>query len=210
MRRQLLPALRALLAMTVLCGILYPLAVLAVGATVFADQAEGSLVTDSNGDVVGSSLLGQQFVGDDWFWTRPSSAGALASGTASTPEAPVDPSDLSLVYSGGSNLGPTNPALLDTVAERVVAYRAAHGLADDVSVPVDAVTSSGSGVDPHISVTNARIQAARVATARGLDAGEVDGLIDEHIDDRALGLLGEAGVNVFELNLAVADRASRS
>lgn len=203
MRRQLFPALRILLAVTVLCGIAYPLAVLGVGQVAFADRADGSLVSDDAGTVIGSSLLGQQFAGPDYFWTRPSASGPLASGAPGTPDAPVDPTDLSLAYSGASNLGPTNPALLDTVEERVLAYREAHGLAPHDPVPVDAVTSSGSGVDPHISIANAELQAARVAAARGLDVADVLALVDDHTDDRSLGVLGEPGVNVLALNLAL-------
>jgi K+-transporting ATPase ATPase C chain len=202
MRRQLLPALRILLVFTVVLGVAYPLAVLAVGQLAFADAADGSLIEDASGEVVGSSLLGQSFATEPYFWSRPSASGPLANGTPSTPEAPVDPSDISLASSGGSNLGPTNPDLLDTVADRVDAYRAAHDLAPDAAVPVDAVTSSGSGVDPHISIANARIQAGRVATARGLELAGVLDLVDEHTEARVLGL-GEAGVNVLQLNLAL-------
>jgi K+-transporting ATPase ATPase C chain len=192
-----------ILAVTVLCGVAYPLAVLGVGQLAFGHQADGSLVEDRQGVVVGSSLLGQQFRGPQYFWARPSAAGALASGTAGTDEAPVDPTDLSQASSGGSNLGPTNPDLLSTVADRVVAYREANGLAEDAAVPVDAVTSSGSGVDRHISVANARIQAHRVANERGLDVDDVLTLVDDHTEGRTLGLFGEPGVNVLELNLAL-------
>lgn len=199
----MLPALRMLAAITVLCGFAYPLAVLAVGQLAFAHAADGSLVESDSGAVVGSSLLGQQFSDPQYFWPRPSAAGPLASRTPGTEEAPVDPADLSLAYSGGSNLGPTSADLLDTVAERVVAYRHANGLAAGVAVPVDAVTASGSGVDPHISVANARLQAGRVAAERGLDVDEVLALVDDHTDGRVLGVFGEPGVNVLELNLAL-------
>jgi K+-transporting ATPase ATPase C chain len=189
MRRQLLPALRMLLVLTVLTGLLYPLALTGIGQTLFGDQADGSLVTDADGNVVGSSLIGQAFDGDEWFQGRPSAAGDG-----------YDPTS-----SGSSNLGPTNPELLDTVAERVAAYREANGLDDDTPVPVDAVTASGSGLDPQISVANARLQAARVAEARGLTEAQVDDLIDVHTRGRALGFLGEPGVDVLQLNLALAD-----
>lgn len=187
MRRQLLPAVRMLLVLTVLTGLLYPLAMTGIGQTVFGAKADGSLVEDASGTVVGSSLIGQAFEGDQWFQPRPSAAGDGYDPTSSS----------------SSNLGPTNPELLDAVAERVEAYRAANGLSATATVPVDAVTASGSGLDPQISVANARLQAARVAEARGLSADEVDTLIDEHTQPRALGFLGEPGVNVLELNLAL-------
>lgn len=187
MRRQLLPALRMLAVLTVLTGILYPLAVTGVGQAVFGSKADGSLVHDATGAVVGSSLIGQSFDGDQWFQPRPSAAGDGYDPTASS----------------SSNLGPTNPELLDAVAERIAAYRSANGLDDDTEVPVDAVTASGSGLDPQISVANARLQAARVAAARGLTVAQVDELIDAHTQGRSLGFLGEPGVNVLQLNLAL-------
>lgn len=218
MRRQLLPALRMLVVLTVVLGLGYPLAVLAVSQLAFHDQANGSLV-EKNGTVVGSSLLGQTFTGDTYFQGRPSAAGITASGSTDADGQPGDPSDVSLSNSGGSNLGPTNPKLLDGatddpetpdvdesadgVAQRVQAYRELNGLADDAMVPVDAVTSSASGVDPQISVANARLQAQRVATARGIDVATVNAMIDQHTAGRSLGFLGAPGVNVLELNLAL-------
>ncbi len=187
MRRQLLPALRMLVALTVLCGVAYPLVVLAVGQVAFADQADGSLLTDADGQVVGSELIGQAFDGDQWFLPRPSAAGDGYDGTSSS----------------SSNLGPTNPELLTTVTERADAVRQREGLEADAPVPVDAVTASGSGLDPHISVAYAQLQAPRVAEARGLELDEVLALIDEHTEGPALGFLGEAGVNVVTLNLAL-------
>jgi K+-transporting ATPase ATPase C chain len=202
MRRQLLPALRMLVVLTVVLGLGYPLAVLAVSQVAFHDKANGSLVK-KDGAVVGSSLLGQTFTGESYFQGRPSAAGITASGSDDADGQPGDPSDLSLSNSGGSNLGPTNPQLLDEVAQRVAAYRELNGLAADATVPVDAVTASASGVDPQISVANARLQAQRVATARGLDVSQVDTLIDQHTTGRSLGFLGAPGVNVLELNLAL-------
>jgi K+-transporting ATPase ATPase C chain len=217
MRRQLLTALRMVVVLTIALGLGYPLVVLGFSQVTFKDKADGSLVV-RDGQVVGSSLLGQTFTSDRYFQGRPSAAGILASGTNDASGQAADPSDLSLSNSGGSNLGPTNPVLLDGtigdptvepdkqaagIVQRVQAYREANGLGADVAVPVDAVTSSGSGVDPHISVANARLQADRVAKARGLDVARVDQMIDQHTDGRSLGFLGEAGVNVLELNLAL-------
>lgn len=201
MRRQLGPALRMVLVLTVICGLAYPLAMTGVAQALFAEKADGSLV-EVDGEVVGSSLLGQTFSTPGYFHTRPSAAGALASGSLVDGE-PVDASDLSAVASGASNQGPNNPDLLQAIEERAAAYRAVHGLADDVAVPVDAVTASSSGVDPHISVANALLQAPRVAAERGLGLEQVRALVDEHTAGRALGFLGEAGVNVLELNLAL-------
>lgn len=186
MRRQLLPALRLLAVLTVLVGIAYPLAITGVAQALFSHQADGSIVT-VDGAAVGSSLMGQVFTGDQYFESRPSAAGDGYDGTASA----------------ASNLGPNNPDLLATIEDRSVAYRERNGLAADAEVPVDAVTASGSGLDPHISVANARLQADRVAQARGLPVDEVLALIDDHTDGRTLGFLGEAGVNVLELNLAL-------
>jgi K+-transporting ATPase ATPase C chain len=190
MRRQLVPALLAMLVFTVLCGAAYPLVVTGIGQAAFADRANGSLI-ERDGVVVGSALLGQNFTADVYFWPRPSAAGTDGYDGAS---------------SGGSNLGPTNPALLDAVAERVSAYRDAHGLDEGDEVPVDAVTASGSGLDPHISVANARIQTARVAAARGIDVERVAALVDASTSGSVLGFLGDRGVNVLELNLALDER----
>ncbi len=192
MRRQLLPALRVLAALTVLTGLLYPLAVTGIAQVAMPAKANGSLIEDSRGRVVGSRLIGQSFTGARWFHGRPSAAGDGYDPTASS----------------SSNLGPTNPALLDAVRDRVRAYRKENGLTASAAVPVDAVTASGSGLDPHISVANARVQARRVAAARDLPLREVLALVSAHTDHRALGFLGEDGVNVVTLNLALADRAT--
>jgi len=186
MRRQLFPALVAFGVLTLLTGVAYPLVVTGAAQVAFPGRADGSLV-ERDGRVVGSRLLGQSFTADRYFHPRPSSAGDGYDGSASAP----------------SNLGPTNATLLAAVKERVEAYRAANGLAVDAEVPVDAVTSSGSGLDPHISPENARLQAGRVAHARSLSLDRVLELVEEHTDGRALGFLGEPGVNVLELNLAL-------
>ncbi len=192
MRRQLLPALRLLAVLTVVLGVLYPLAITGVGQALFSHQADGSIIT-VDGEAVGSSLVGQVFTGDEYFESRPSAAGDGYDATASA----------------ASNLGPNNPDLLATVEERAVGYRERNGLAADAEVPVDAVTASASGLDPHVSVANARLQAERVAAVRDLPVEDVLALVDEHTDGRTLGFLGEAGVNVLELNLAL-DKASAS
>ncbi len=193
MRRQLGPALRMLLVMTVLVGIAYPLAVTGVAQGLFAHRANGSLVK-RDGKVVGSTLLAQSFTGPQWFHPRPSAAG---------------PNGYDGAASGASNLGPTNPTLLRDVAARVAQYRRENGLAPNVAVPVDAVTSSGSGLDPDISVANARLQAPRVARARGLPVATVLALVDHHTDARPWGFLGERTVNVLDLNLALGDLHAR-
>lgn len=210
MRAQLTAAVRALLVATVLCGLAYPLVVTGIAQLAFGERADGQLLR-RDGQVVGSSIIGQAFTTEPYFQTRPSAAGAGASGSfvelvdendEPTGEvAPADPADLSLAASGASNLGPTNTELLDEVAARVAGYREVNGLAADVEVPVDAVTASGSGLDPHISVANARLQAPRVAAARGLGLDVVLELVDDHTAGRSLGFLGEEGVNVLELNL---------
>lgn len=186
MRTQLGAAVRALLVLTVVVGLAYPLAVTGVAQVAFHDKANGSLV-HRGGQVVGSSLIGQRFDGDQWFHPRPSAAGNGYDGQASGP----------------SNLGPSNPALLDAVSRRTADYRAENGLAADQAVPVDAVTASASGLDPDISVANARLQAPRVAAARGMPVDAVLRLVDAHTTPRSLGFLGEDAVNVLDLNLAL-------
>jgi potassium-transporting ATPase KdpC subunit len=187
--RQLLPALLCVVVFTVLCGVLYPLAVTGIAQVAFADKADGSLVR-RDGVVVGSELIGQPFVAPGYFHPRPSAAGAGYDAMASS----------------ASNLGPTNPDFLATVDDRVASYREDNGLAADQEVPVDAVTASASGLDPEISVANARLQAPRVAEQRGLPLDEVLDLVRAHTTDRQLGFLGEPGVNVLLLNLGLDER----
>jgi K+-transporting ATPase ATPase C chain len=186
--RQLTPALLAVLVFTVLCGVVYPLLSTAIGQIAFNHKVDGSLI-ERDGHVVGSELIGQTFTDPKYFHSRPSAAGEGYDGSASS----------------GSNLGPTNPALLDAVEQRAAAYRTENGLASDAMVPVDAVTASASGLDPQISVANARIQAARVASARGLELSTVLDLVHRYTHGRDLGVLGEPGVNVVRLNLALDD-----
>ena len=192
------PCLRGALFVALITGVAYPLVTTGVAQLVLAQQANGSLI-ERGGAVVGSALIGQWFTGAAYFHPR-----------ASATQAP-DPQDasksLAAPYnagaSSGSNLGPTNPALIASVQERVAAYRQANGLALDAAVPVDAVTASASGLDPHISVANAELQAARVVQARGLAAVQVRQLVQEHTEGRWMGLLGEPRVNVLRLNLAL-------
>ncbi len=184
--RQLTPAVAAVALFTVLLGLVYPLVTTGISQVLFDHRADGSLI-ERDGTVVGSELIGQAATAPGYFHPRPSAAGDGYDGMASS----------------GSNLGPTNPDFLATVAERVAAYRAENGLADQVAVPVDAVTASGSGLDPHISVANARLQAPRVAQARGVSEDAVLELIDRHTTSAPLSILGDAGVNVLLLNLAL-------
>ncbi|MFJ4295785.1 potassium-transporting ATPase subunit KdpC [Curtobacterium sp. NPDC089689] len=183
-------AVRLTLLSTVVLGVAYPLAVWGVGQAAFHDQANGSMVTSSDGTVVGSSLIGQSFEGSGsarWFQSRPSAAG----------EQGYDAN-----ASSGSNLGPNNPDLLKAVEERRAAVAKADGVAES-SVPADAVTASGSGLDPDISPAYAMQQVARVASARGLSETVVRKLVEQHTEPRQLGFLGEPVVNVLELNLAL-------
>jgi len=187
MRRQLFAALAMTVALTVLTGLVYPLAVTGASQLLFKHKANGSLI-ERKGKIVGSALLGQNFAGAKYFQPRPSAAGSDGYDGLS---------------SGASNLGPSNPKLLDAVKERVAAYRVANGLGPGDVVPVDAVTASGSGLDPHISVANARLQAGRVARERGLPVAGVLALVDSHTQPRQWGFLGEDAVNVLTLNLAL-------
>jgi potassium-transporting ATPase KdpC subunit len=187
--RQAWVGLRLLLVMTVLLGVLYPFAVFVVGR-VAPGTSDGSYVTASDGTVVGSALIGQQFEGAEWFHPRPSVAGDG-----------YDP-----LASGGSNLGPDNPDLVAAVTERIAAVAADNGV-DPGQVPPDAVTASGSGLDPHISPEYAEIQVARVARERGLDAAQVRALVVAHTSGRVLGFIGEPAVDVLELNLALSGLA---
>lgn len=192
------PCLRGAVFVALVTGLAYPLLTTGVAQLVLPRQASGSLI-ERGGAVVGSALIGQAFSGARYFHPRPSAT------TAPDPQDASKSVDVpyNAAASGASNQGPTNQALIDAVTQRVAAYRQTNGLAPDAPVPVDAVTASGSGLDPHISVANAQAQAARVARARGLDAGQVQRLLAAHTEPRVLGLLGEPRVNVLRLNLAL-------
>ena len=180
-------SLFATLALAVVCCGLYPLLVFGIGQALFPAKANGSLIVDSAGVVRGSRLIGQPFAADKYFHPRPSSAGNG-----------YDPTS-----SGGSNLGPTSQKLRDAIAQNITDYRTQNGMTTNATVPADAVTGSASGLDPHISSENARLQADRVAKARGLNLEKVRALIQENTDAADLGILGDPGVNVLRLNLAL-------
>jgi len=181
-------AVGSTLILAVVCCGAYPLLVTGVTRTVFRDKADGSLIKDDFGKVIGSALLGQTFTGEKHFHSRPSAAGANGYDAAS---------------SSGSNLGPTSRKLADQIKNRVATYRTTNGLTENQEVPADAVTASGSGLDPHISPANAALQAARVAKARNLPLEKVRELIDGNTVQPDLGIFGDPGVNVLKLNLAL-------
>jgi K+-transporting ATPase ATPase C chain len=186
MKSTLRPALVLFGALTLLVGVLYPLAVTGIGQLAFADQAAGSLVM-RNGKAVGSTLIGQSFSSPGYFWGRPSATGPMANNASG---------------SSGSNQGPLNPALTDAVKGRIAALRDADP-GNTAPVPVDLVTASASGLDPEISLAAAKYQAARVAAARKMPQARVDALVLEHTVGKTIGFLGETRVNVLSLNLAL-------
>lgn len=178
----------ATLLLAVVTGGLYPLTVWAVARIAFPKSASGSLVSDSSGSIRGSRLLSQNFTGTQYFHPRPSAAGANGHDASS---------------SGGSNLGPTSRKLHDLLQDRIAAYRSLNGLSTNEPVPADAVTASASGLDPHISPRNADLQASRVARARGIAPEKLQTLIRQHTTAPDFGFLGDPGVNVLALNLAL-------
>jgi K+-transporting ATPase ATPase C chain len=184
MFQQLKQAFLLLVVFTVLTGVVYPLAITGIAQRVFPKQANGSLI-DRDGKPIASSLIGQPFTSPKYFWSRPSATSSMPYNTES---------------SGGSNLGPTSPDLAKAVAERIAALRKADP-GNDAPVPVDLVTSSASGLDPHITPAAAEYQVGRVAKARGMDENTVRQLVAKHTEGRTFGLLGEPRVNVVELNL---------
>lgn len=180
--RQVLPAVRVWIVMTVLLGLLYPLALVGVGRAM-PGRADGSLIV-ADGRVVGSALIGQPFEQLEYFWPRPSVNG------------------YDMLATGGSNLGPNNPDLVAQIEQRREDLAAANGVPVE-ALPADALTASASGLDPHISPEYAEIQVGRVARARGMPPEQVRDLVKRHTDGRVLGFLGEPTVNVLQLNLAL-------
>ncbi len=175
------------LVLLIVCCAFYPLVIFGAGQLLFPKQANGSLVLDDKGKPVASTLLAQNFTADKYFMPRPSSAGTGYDSTSSS----------------GSNLGSTSQALHDAVAQRVSDYRKVNSLPADQLVPADAVEASGSGLDPHISLKNAALQLPRVAKARNLSEDDLKALVAKYTDGRDFGILGEPGVNIVKLNLAL-------
>lgn len=190
------PAAVSLALLTLLLGVLYPLFIWGVGQLFFQRKANGSLLYCQNGEVVGSEWIAQNFTKPGYFHPRPSSAGDKGYDAA---------------HSSGSNLGPTSQKLADMLRQRASSYRLENKLRSDTLIPADAITASGSGLDPHISVANALLQAPRVASARNWSEEKVRDLIGQYTEQPTLGLLGEARVNVLRINLALdASKAQRA
>jgi K+-transporting ATPase ATPase C chain len=181
------PALVLFTLLTILTGVIYPLAVTGLAQLAFPHQANGSLILDQQGKPIGSELIGQAFSDPKYFWGRPSA---------------TSPYPYNAAASSGSNLGPTNPALVDIVKGKIQALRDADP-GNKTPVPADLVTASGSGLDPHISPAAAEYQANRIASTRKIPAAEIRALIEQHTESRYWGLLGEPRVNVLKLNLAL-------
>jgi len=187
MLKHLKPAFMMLLVLTALTGLAYPLAVTGLSQLLFPNQANGSLILDKGGKPLGSKLIGQTFSDPKYFWSRPSATSPYPDNAGA---------------SSGSNLGPTNPALMDAVQSRIQALKEADP-GNDKPIPVDLVTASGSGLDPHISPAAAEYQVTRVAKARGKSVDAIRKLVAAHTEGRTVGLLGEPRVNLLKLNLAL-------
>lgn len=189
--KQMRIAILLLLLMTILCGIVYPLAITGIANLAFPKEANGSIIT-KNGQLIGSELVGQYFTDTKYFWGRPPAASLVPYAVLGT---------------GGSNLGPTNPDLYNNIQQRIAALNAVSPNQNDL-IPIDLVTASASGIDPEISPLACYYQIPRVAKARGLTTDAVEALVLAHIKDRQFGFLGEPRVNVLQLNLALDDLAA--
>ena len=189
MKTTLRPALVLFAVLTLICGVIYPYVITGIGKLAFRDQAEGSLAS-RNGQVVGSSLIGQAFSSPQYFWGRPSATAPMPNNAAA---------------SGGANQGPLNPALIDNVKGRIAALKVVDP-ANTLPIPVDLVTASASGLDPEISVAAAQYQAGRIASERKMALEEVQDIIGRHSKGQYLGFFGEPRVNVLALNLALDQR----
>ncbi len=187
MIKHLKPAMILFVLLSVLTGFIYPAVVTVLAQIIFPEQANGSLLTDGKGKLTGSILIGQSFSSPKYFWGRPSATAPFAYNAGA---------------SSGSNLGPTNPALVDAVKARIETLKAADPK-NEAPIPVDLITTSGSGLDPHISPAAANYQINRVAKARNLKPEKLHALVEAHTESRQLGFLGEPGVNVLKLNLAL-------
>ena len=199
MLKEIRPAIVLLVALTLITGVIYPFAMTGIARVIFPTQSQGSLV-EENGKIVGSALIGQEFKSDRYFHGRPSAT------VAPDPNDPTKtvPAPYNAANSGGSNLGPTNKSLIERVQGDMDRLKEENPSSE---VPIDLVTTSGSGLDPHISPAAALFQVPRVAKARNMSEDSVRRLVDEHVEGRTLGILGEPRVNVLALNLAL-DRAA--
>ncbi len=194
MNQLIRPAIVSLVVLTIITGLLYPAVITGIAQVVFPYQSNGSMIRDADGNVIGSELIGQEFTDPAYFWGRLSATGPMPYNAAA---------------SSGSNYGSLNPALIGedgTVQTRINALRAADeaaGVTNTAPIPVDLVTASGSGLDPHISPAAAQYQVARIAELRGTDSASIQALVDQFTEGRTFGLLGEPRVNVLKLNLAL-------